>query len=365
MKLKLATFILLLFTLTSCQVGRYVFYNFADINDHKKFPKRNLKESKEPFMFHQVENSPFKGEFTYKEKNIKLDDFLAKNKTVSFLVIRNDSILYENYFKGYDKNDVVPSFSMAKSITSALIGCAIEDGKIISVDDPIVIYLPELKNRGFDNVKIYHLLQMTSGLDFNESYHNPFGDAAEFYYGTNLRKSIAKMKTKSEPGIKFEYQSGNTQLLGLILERSLKDQTVTEYLQEKIWTPLGMETPASWSIDRRINGLEKTFCCINATARDFAKFGRLYLNKGYWNGSPVIPYNWVVNSTQPDKDNVSPDYYQYQWWFPNPGKDFLAQGILGQFIYVNPSKNLIIVRQGSDYGNVSWWRFFTDLSKSL
>jgi CubicO group peptidase (beta-lactamase class C family) len=262
--------------LTSCQLGRFVLYNFADIKDYKKFQSRPLTADTLPYNF-QTTNF---GKFPKELKGIPFDKYLDDNKTVAFLIIKNDTIQYEKYFKGYDKQSIVPSFSMAKSVTSILIGCAIDEGLIKSVDEPISNYIPELKKNGFDKVTIKHLLQMTSGIKFNESYINPFGDAASFYYGLNLRKEIKKMKLKTEPGKKFEYVSGNTQLLGLVLERSLKNKTITSYLQEKIWSPLGMEYDASWSIDRKKNGLEKTFCCLNARARDFAKIGRLYLKNG-------------------------------------------------------------------------------------
>jgi CubicO group peptidase (beta-lactamase class C family) len=256
--MKVKIFIILIFTtffLSSCQLGRFVFYNFADIKDHKKFQSRPLTAGTSPFNF-QTTN---KGKFLKDLNNIPFDKYLEDNKTVAFLIIKNDTIQYEKYFKGYDKSSIVPSFSMAKSVTSILIGCAIDEGLIKSVDEPITKYIPELKKNGFDKVTIKHLLQMTSGIKFNESYVNPFGDAALFYYGLNLRKEIVKMKLKTEPGKKFEYVSGNTQLLGLVLERSLKQKTITSYLQEKLWTPLGMEYDASWSIDRKKNGLEKHF----------------------------------------------------------------------------------------------------------
>jgi CubicO group peptidase (beta-lactamase class C family) len=253
---------------------------------------------------------------------------------------------------------------MAKSISSILIGCAIDDGLIKSVDESITNYIPELKKNGLEKVTIKHLLQMTSGIKFNESYINPFGDAASFYYGLNLRKQIAKMKLKHEPGKKFEYISGNTQLLGLVLERSLRGKTITQYLQDKLWTPLGMEYSASWSIDRNKNGLEKTFCCLNARARDFAKIGRLYKNKGNWNGTQIVSQKWVDESTKLDTTDGSVDYYQYQWWLPTPNEDFMAEGILGQFVYVNPSKNLIIVRLGKNEGKANWWTIFTSLAKA-
>jgi CubicO group peptidase (beta-lactamase class C family) len=346
--------------LTSCQLGRFFFYNFADIKDHKKFQSRPLSAHTSPFNF----QSTSKGKFPKQLMDIPFDKYLEDNNTVAFLIIKNDTIQYEKYFKGYDKESVVPSFSMAKSVTSILIGCAIDEGLIKSVDEPITNYISELKNNGFEKVTIKHLLQMTSGIRFNESYVNPFGDAASFYYGLNLRKEIEKMKLKTEPGKKFEYASGNTQLLGLVLERSLKEKTITSYLQEKIWTPLEMEYDASWSIDRKKNGLEKTFCCLNARARDFAKIGRLYKNKGNWNGKQIVSQKWVEESTKLDTSEGSANYYQYQWWLPTPNEDFMAEGILGQFVYVNPKKDLIIVRLGKNEGKADWWTIFTSLSKA-
>jgi CubicO group peptidase (beta-lactamase class C family) len=346
--------------LTSCQIGRFIFYNFADIKDHKKFQSRPLNSSSSPFNF-QATNS---GKFPKELNGTPFEKYLQDNKTVAFLIIKNDTIQYEKYFKGYDKNSTVPSFSMAKSVTSILIGCAIDEGLIKSVEEPVTHYIPELLKNGFDKVTIKHLLQMTSGIKFNESYVNPLGDAASFYYGLNLRKEIERMKLKSEPGKRFEYVSGNTQLLGLVLERALKNRTVTSYLQDKIWTPLGMEYDASWSIDRKKNGLEKTFCCLNAKARDFAKIGRLYKNKGNWNGKQIVSQGWVDESTKLDTSEGSASFYQYQWWLPTPNEDFMAEGILGQFVYVNPAKDLIIVRLGKKGGKADWWSIFTTLAKA-
>lgn len=346
--------------LTSCQLGRFVVYNFADINDHKKFESRPLVANASPFSF---QSTP-KGKFPKEINGVPFDTYLENNKTVAFLIIKNDTIQYEKYFKGYDQQSIVPSFSMAKSVTSILIGCAIDEGLIQSVDEPITNYIPELKKNGLDKVTIKHLLQMTSGIDFNESYVNPFGDAASFYYGLNLRKVIGKMKLKTEPGKQFDYVSGNTQLLGLVLERAIKNKTITAYLQEKLWTPLGMEYDASWSIDRKKEGLEKTFCCINARARDFAKIGRLYKNKGNWNGKQIVSQQWVEASTKLDTTAGSVRFYQYQWWLPTPGEDFMAEGILGQFIYVHPSKDLIIVRLGKKEGDANWWSIFRNLAKA-
>ncbi len=357
------SFFLILLSFNSCKVSRFVVYNYADINDYKKFPSHQLHSEGPKFVFTSTDHGKTPKKINIEGKQgIPFESYLEENNTVAFLVIRNDTIQYEKYFKGYDQTSIVPSFSMAKSITSILIGCAIDDGLIKSVQEPITNYIPELKKNGFEKVTIEHLLQMTSGIKFNEGYSNPFGQVATFYYGRNLRKGLLKLRLKREPGTAFEYVSGNPQLLGLILERVLKGKTVTQYLQDKLWKPLGMEYDASWSTDRKKNGLEKTFCCINARARDFAKIGRLYLNKGNWNGKQIVSESWVKASTRIDTANGSTRYYQYQWWLPTQTGDFMAQGILGQYVYVNPSKNLIIVRLGKNTGKADWTDVFVGLS---
>jgi len=371
----------LLMSLSSCKVGRFVVYNFADINDHKKFPSRDIKKGATKFQFPIAEKGKVPKEILqyggiaknqfYTSPNLErkvlsfeFEQLLEESKTVDFLIIKNDTIQYEKYWGKYDESSIVPSFSMAKSITSILIGCAIDDKLIKSVNEPITNYIPELKENDFDKVTIENLLQMTSGIKFNESYINPFGDAATFYYGTNLRKAIKKMKLEIEPGERFAYSSGSAQLLGLVLERALKNKTISSYLEEKIWQPLEMEFDASWSLDRKKNGLEKTFCCINARARDYAKIGRLYLNKGKWNDKQIVSENWVAQSTKIDTTNNSSLRYQYQWRLPSQTGDFMAQGILGQYIYVNPKKNLIIVRLGKGVGITDWKTAFVGISQT-
>ncbi|WP_270090328.1 serine hydrolase domain-containing protein [Sphingobacterium sp. SYP-B4668] len=354
--------LLVCFTFDACKVVRFVVYNFADINDHKKFPSRPVHNGDEIFSFVSDTIGKAPAYLPINGQQVPFEAYLKDNKTVAFLIIKNDRIQYEKYWNDYDSASIVPSFSVAKSITSILIGCALDDKLIKSVDEPITNYIPELLPNGFDKVTIEHLLQMTSGLDFNEGYYNPFGHVATFYYGTNLRKAIKKLKLKRAPGEKFEYVSGSTQLLGLILERALQTKTISSYLEEKLWIPLQMEHDASWSLDRKKNGLEKTFCCINATARDYAKIGRLYLNGGNWNGKQIVSHSWVEQSTTPSDSPGSASYYQYQWWIPSKGT-FLAQGILGQYIYVDPSKDLIIVRLGAGNGKADWWDVFAALSE--
>ncbi|MDJ1499756.1 serine hydrolase [Xanthocytophaga agilis] len=357
--------VIIFFNCTSCLVGRFVWYNFSNITDYKIFPSRPLPASPTPFHFIEAQHLSQK---TFQHMKLQtLDSLLENTPTVAFLIIRNDSILFEKYYRAYEKNSTVASFSMAKSYTSALIGIAISEGHIHSVNDKIIAYIPEFKDKkDFDKVTIRHLLQMTSGIKANESYYSPFGMAAKIYYGRNLRKYISRLKMDYEPGTQFAYRSINTQLLGLILERATH-KNVTEYMNEKLWQPIGMEYDATWSIDKKKNGLEKTFCCINAKARDFAKFGRLYLHKGNWNGKQLIPAKWVEESTQIDTTQGSVPYYQYQWWFTNTKKgNFEANGFHGQYIYVNPSKNLIIVRLGKQPGkNVRWEQVFEQLALKL
>lgn len=376
MKSRLAPLLVLLFLVSSCQVGRFIIYNFADISDYKKFPSRHLHASSKPFIFPKsaTENARIPKGLTVNGKEMSFDKYLQQNKTVAFLIIHQDTMVYEKYFNGYDSSSIVPSFSMAKSYISALIGCAIADKIIKSVDQPVTDFVPELKRNGFDSVTIRHLLQMTSGLDFSESYYDPFGDAATFYYGRKLRENTIHLTLKRQPGKAFDYTSGTTQLLGLILDRALrnasseqdlKNETITHYFDRRIWFPLEMEFDGSWSIDRE-DGIEKAFCCINARARDFAKFGRLYLNQGKWKGKQVIPARWVKESTTPDLSDGGVEFYKYQWWLRNDADQaFYAQGHLGQYIYVNPAKHLVMVRLGKDYGNVDWVDLFANYAATV
>ncbi len=358
--------ILCSFLLSSCKLGRFVWYNFPNITDYKVFPSHTIGNDSSYFSFYKSKESHIPDSLTIgsgkKKKRLSFEDYLTANKTVAFMVIKNDTILYENYFAKYDEQSIVNSFSMAKSVTSILIGCAIDDGFIKSVQEPITNYLPELRANGLEKVTIEDLLNMTSGIEFNESYVNPFGQAASIYYGTNLPKEIGKFKLKNEPGENFSYSSGDSQLLGFVLQAALKEKPIAQYLEEKIWLPLGMQYDATWSTDTKKDGIEKTFCCLNARAVDFAKIGRLYLNEGNWDGQQIISKSWVEQSTKVDTSN-GVSYYQYQWWLSPEEGSYMAQGILGQYIYVNPKENLVIVRLGKDYGkNGNWPGLFKSLA---
>jgi CubicO group peptidase (beta-lactamase class C family) len=286
--------------------------------------------------------------------NVTVNDYLRSTATIAFLVIKNDRIIVEKYYPNegntYEAGSVGTSFSVGKSWISALIGIAIGEGKIRSVDEPITNYIPELQNgRGLERITIKHLLNMTSGIRFEEGFSLD-SDLGRLYTTSDILAFVRGLDVATAPDLRrFNYQSINTQLLGIILARATQT-SVTQYLQDKIWTPIGMEFDASWSLDR-VGGVEKAFCCLNARARDYAKFGRLFLNRGNWQGRQIIPESWITASSASDPASVF--WYNNQWWLPkeapnDPTTDFTALGVLGQFIYISPNKNMIIVKLSND-----------------
>ena len=293
------------------------------------------------------------------EKNKKpLTDSLRKTlqtgETVAFLVIKNDSICYEEYWDGYSDSSYSNSFSMAKSIISILVGVAIDEGKISSVKDPVGKYILESSNGELAKITIEDLLRMASGLNFHESYATPINQTTDAYYGTNLKKLIYSLKAENPAGVEFKYKSGDTQLLGLVLSAATGKSNAA-YASEKLWSKIGAEHDAKWSIDHA-GGDEKAFCCFYSNARDFARIGKLYLQKGRWETQQLVDSNWVNQSILSnglnDENGNKTDYYGYQWWVLKNANypAFYCRGILGQYIVVVPSKNTIIVRLGKKRG---------------
>jgi len=357
--------------LQSCHVARYFFWNFADAGDYKKFHSVPVAKSEQPSYF--TEASDFS---TSKNNNIQLpaayrkeavgmsfSDFLADHQTLAFLVIKNDTILYEAYFSNYADSSVIPSFSVSKVFVSALTGIAIQEKFIKSANESITTYIPELlkNDSAFAKIAIEDLLNMRSGIKFTEGYANPFADMAKFYYGRNLQKYISNLQIENPPNEKYKYISVNTLLLATIIERST-GQPLNQYLSKKIWQPLGMEFDATWSVDSKKFNQIKAFCCINARAKDFAKLGRLYLNHGNWNGRQIIPEKWVEKSMTIVNDSKDSQgfAYTYNWRVKHDGAIF-AKGVLGQYIYVEPSKNMIVVRLGRNATDLNWADFFENL----
>lgn len=387
--------VLTLLSFSSCHVGRFFWWNFADINDDEKFKNVKVNSSETKFVFQQntVNTKLNLPKIKLEDKTFDFEQGIEKDKTLAFLILRNDTLLYEKYFENYNQNEIHPSFSVAKSFVSALVGIAIDEGFINSVDDPITKYLPELIPNKFENITIKHLLEMRSGIQYNESYFNPFGDVAKYYYGRNLNKYLLKLKADKEPNKKWEYKSINTQLLGKIVENATK-KPLNQYLQEKIWLPLGMEYDATWSVDSKNNATVKAFCCLNACARDFAKFGLLYLNNGKWNGKQLISEQWIKQTSEFDEplnyfmyknhfwhnpkmeiisdSTIYPKMYRKGFDYFNgekkdiiayPTGNYRAEGILGQFIFICPEKNMVIVRLGTNYGKTDWVNLFEKIAQ--
>jgi CubicO group peptidase (beta-lactamase class C family) len=350
-------------------VLRVIAWGDSDSFDWQKFPKHDLHAAPEPYRFAEAPDSSVPALLADIAGAGDWEEFLEENQTQAFVVIHDGNILYEGYFNDTQRDSIVTSFSVAKSFTSALIGIAIDEGYIGSVDDPITDYLPELAERDarFGNITIRHLLLMASGLEYKEFRFPGLNsdDPLTTYHPDQRALALTNTKVLDPPGAYMQYNKYHPQLLGMILERATGG-TVTEYLQAKIWDPIGMEYDGSWSTDSEESDFEKMETGVNARAIDFAKFGQLFLNGGYWDGRPVISEAWVSESTEPnlpaDYAAYYPDYfstipgqgyYTYMWWgiAIEPGVyDFVAEGDKGQVIYVSPRKSLVIVRNGIDYG---------------
>jgi CubicO group peptidase (beta-lactamase class C family) len=345
----------------------------SDVKDYLRFPERVIAQ---PAQSSTLESSPRPEWFetiTYtargKTYQSSVDDLMTKIRTQALVIIKDDQIVYEKYYNGYTRDSIVTSFSSVKSINSALIGIAITEGLIGSVNDPWVQYLPEFKGRGLDEMTLRDLLMMSSGIQYVEDENlfpllgAPFSDDAKTYYYPDLRRlALNEVKHGAEPvGETMHYNNYHPILEGMVLER-VTGMPVAAYLEQKIWQPLGMEYPASWSLDSQDTAFEKMESGLNVRAIDFARFGLLYLHSGAWNGEQIISEAWVKESTSPDPTDQrewpywpeykrNGGYYKYHWWGsirPDGHHDFIAAGNLGQYVYVCPQKNLVIVRFGED-----------------
>ena len=271
---------------------------------------------------------------------------LEKNKSIAFAVIQNDSLRYETYWGIGSRSSKTNSFSMAKSVVSMLIGVAIQEGYIESVDQKITDFIPEYTRPGThfnSEVTVKHLLTMSSGLDWDEDYYNPFGVTAEAYFSEHLNALMLRLNFTDKPGEKFHYQSGSTQLMGLIIERAT-GKKLSEYLSLKLWQPMQASHPAEWSLDKK-GGVEKAYCCLNSNALDFARFGQLYLDQGNWNGQQLIDSSYVAASLHPD---LSANY-GYSWWLYETEHKYpvyAMRGVNGQYVMVIPALDLVAVRLG-------------------
>jgi CubicO group peptidase (beta-lactamase class C family) len=338
------------------------------------------------YGFHTIDNAPAAFHFApgprdsipetveYREgdvtKRVALSELLRSTGTHAFIVARDNQMLYEEYFNGFARDSLCTSWSLSKSFTGALVGIAISDGYIKSLDDPITNYIPELKGQGFDAITIRNLLTMGSGIQYRIGFF-PWDEFVLAGYYPNLRQLLlSDLKIIEPPGQSFHYNNFNTELIGMILERTT-GMAPSKFLQEKIWKPIGMEYPATWSIDSEQDGFEVTPILLNARAIDLAKFGRLYLNNGNWEGKQIVPEHWVIDSTANDPNDHRPwetfsrwqnggGYYKYFWWGVSHGDDdysFMGIGTYGQFIFVSPKTKVVIVRTADADGiDPPYWR---------
>ncbi|WP_418264878.1 serine hydrolase domain-containing protein [Flavobacterium faecale] len=273
-----------------------------------------------------------------------LEKLHHKIGTVAFVIIKKDSIWHESYYDNYTKDTKSNSFSMAKSIVSAALGKAIMEGKMKSLDQKVSDFFPNFSQGKSASLTVGDLSSMASGLDWDESYFNPFSITTQAYFDTNLYDLILGLKSIDEPGKSYKYLSGNTQLLSMCIEKAT-GQELANYVSQSFWKPLGAEADALWQTDTP-NGLVKAYCCIASNARDFARFGKLYLQQGKWNGEQILDSAFVVQSVTP-RFKESPQY-GYGWWLStfNNKKVFYMRGHLGQYVIVVPEDELIVVRLG-------------------
>ena len=313
----------------------------------------------DPYIFEEdLIELPETFTFEGKEKNLKeaLDYFC----TDGLIILHNDRILYENYWNGNDRYSKHISWSVAKSFLSALIGIAIEEGLIDSIEDPATKYLPDFMGTGYDGVKIKNILQMSSGVSFNEDYADPDSDINKFgratARGTPFRDFAKTLEKEKEQGTYNHYVSIDTQVLAMILE-TVSEMPLREYLSKKIWSKIGMESDAYYITDK--TGVDMALGGLNATLRDYAKFGYLYLNNGSWFGEQIVPEDWVKASHTPDAPHLMPNAgelssndwgYGYQWWVPgDPITDYTAHGVYNQFVYVDPESGIVIAKTSSNH----------------
>jgi CubicO group peptidase (beta-lactamase class C family) len=345
---------------TTLFTGAEQYENFPRIKEI--YPTTTLTAATTPFQFPEGETTTLPETYAFAGESRSVSDFLTLTDTSALVIIEDGKIRFEKYYLTGGRDVQWLSMSVAKSFISTLVGIALEEGHINSLDDPITQYVPELKGSGYDQVAIVDVLQMSSGAAWNEDYADPDSDVMRMgrimAIGGSLDEFTATVKPEKPPGTYNRYNSADTQALGMLLSRATR-QSITQYMQAKLWEPLGMEANAYWMVDD--HQVEMAFGGLNATALDYAKIGELFRNEGNWQGEQIVSSDWVTAATRADKPHLLPgenpasDYpmgYGYQWWLMDGDEgEFSAIGVYNQFIYVNPSRDLVIVKLSafSDY----------------
>lgn len=311
-------------------------YTTAFLDDYKRFDNRTIDISTpQAWPNHKDYNSIKETETLQKANN----DY----GTIAYVIIKNDSIWFENYYDNYNANSKSNSFSMAKSYVSGLLGKAIMEGHIKSLEQPVSDFLPTFSEGKAAKMTVGDLSSMASGTNWDEAYYSPLSITTRAYFDDDLEKVMLGLKVVDEPGQAFKYASGDTQMLAMVIEKAT-GKKLYNYLEESFWKPLGAENEAFWQVDSDGHDLAKAYCCIASNAKDFARFGKLYKDYGKWNGKQVLDSAFVAKSLKPRFSDV----YGYGWWLKkHNGKDFkMMRGHLGQYVIVQPEDNVIIVRLG-------------------
>ncbi len=359
----------LLFIILLCVVLLYVFdceyilkgvrvvymtgHTTAYIDDYDHFDNRTIKKGNAtmPWAIHPKYNKV--------KSTDRLDEMNNELGTVAYLIIKNDSIWYEHYADGFGADSKTNSFSMAKSMVTALLGKAIMEGYIKSLDQPLGDFFPKFSEGLAAKTTVGDLSSMSSGLNWTESYTSPFSITAKAYYDTDIREVLLGLDVTEEPGKQFKYLSGNTQLLGMVIEKAT-GKSLSEYLSESFWKPMGMKHEAIWQLDSEDSGMEKAYCCVASNARDFARFGKLFKNKGVFAGKQLLPAEFTEIATKKRFEND--DMYGYGFWLSDhlEKEIFAMRGILGQYVICIPEDDVMIVRLGHQRGQFVPGESFTE-----
>lgn len=317
-------------------------YSTAYLEDYKEFDNQVIANgTPQPWPNHQDYNSVKETE--------TLTKINKENGTIAYVIIKNDSVWFENYYDGFGENSKSNSFSMAKSYVSALLGKALMEGHIKSLNQPVGDFLPEFKDGLAAKLTVGDLSSMASGTDWDEAYYSPLSITTRAYFDDDLDKVINGLKVVEEPGLAYKYSSGDTQMLAMVIERAT-GKKLYDYLTESFWKPLGSENATLWQVDSEEHDMVKAYCCIASNAKDFARLGKLYKDHGKWQGKQLLDSAFIAKSIKP-RFPASPEY-GYGWWLKNVGDKefFMMRGHLGQYVIVEPNDNVIIVRLGHSKG---------------
>ena len=282
--------------------------------------------------------------------DLDIDAYMKSQRNAGLIIVQDNKVRFEKYALDYDAKGRWTSFSVAKSLTSTMVGAAVRDGAIRSLDDKVSVYIPDLKGSVYDDVTVRQLLTMTSGVKWNEDYADPKSDVALFSLqkpepGIDLTVSyMRKLKREAPPGTKWVYKTGETNLIGVLVSSATK-KPLAQYLSEKVWKPYGMEQDAFWVLDATNH--EISGCCVSAELRDYARFGQFIMDGAIAGGTRVVPDDWLAQATVKQADIAQPGRgYGFQWWTNDDGS-FAAQGIFGQGIFIDPKRHLIIASNGN------------------